>query len=249
MTDKVFICKICNKETVFEFDLSNPKISKWFKNITPLYCDDCVRNEQIRAEEENKFGLYHEIYRKSEIPMDFDEFMALKLKKVKHQELAVSALQSVKKLKFGSKMPYLFGSTGTGKTFLSLYFAKHCITEMSTLVKYINLPRLIHKMRGEKQILAPTEMLLILDDIGAHVLSNWTLESIYNIVDYRLSRKLPTIITSNISPFKFSAHMKAHMSGNASSTLCDALIDRILSLCTPVPVEGESIRLRDALKD
>jgi len=40
--------------------------------------------------------------------------------------------------------------------------------------------------------------LLVLDDLGAHNATGWAVEKLFQIIDYRYIRKLPTVVTTNL---------------------------------------------------
>src|SRR5690606_27907594 len=46
---------------------------------------------------------------------------------------------------------------------------------------------------------ARTVDLLILDDLGAHNYTQWTVNKIYSILNYRVNHQLPVVITTNLS--------------------------------------------------
>lgn len=47
--------------------------------------------------------------------------------------------------------------------------------------------------------------LVVLDDLGRERTSDWTAEIVYSLVNWRYENRLPTIVTSNATPFELSA--------------------------------------------
>lgn len=73
---------------------------------------------------------------------------------------------------------------------------------------------------------------LVLDDIGAERVTDWTVELIYQIVNHRYNAKLPTVFTSN------------HSLNEIASRLSERIADRMLEMCRGriVHFEAESYR-------
>lgn len=243
-SDKAY-CRTCGGVIPF---YTKPKFAI-LRGIKPAFCEPCLKVAIAEQEEEDNQQKRMIIHSRSGIPISYKELLKYKLKKMTTQSKAVAFFDKIKDVEPGVKLPYLYGPTGTGKTALAFAFARKCIFEKTLEVKYVNVPALIHSLRREKVSVEPTGKVLILDDIGAHVLSNWTLETLYNVIDTRLMKNLPTLITSNIPPYKLDSHIMEHMSGEVSKSLCNALSDRIMLLTKPIAVNGESIRLKKALGD
>ncbi len=99
----------------------------------------------------------------------------------------------------------MYGSTGLGKTHLSLAIAAEVINKGFGVV-YGSCPNLVSRMEREKfgKSNANTEdsllacELLILDDLGAEFSTQFTVAAIYNIINTRLLKRLPTIISTNL---------------------------------------------------
>lgn len=100
----------------------------------------------------------------------------------------------------------MYGGTGLGKTHLSLAIAEEVI-EKGFGVVYGSAPNLLSILEREKfgkskenteESLLSCE-LLILDDLGAEFSTQFTVSEIYNIINTRLLRHLPTIISTNLN--------------------------------------------------
>ena len=99
----------------------------------------------------------------------------------------------------------MFGSTGLGKTHLSLAIAAEVIAKGYGVV-YGSCPNLLSRLEREKfgrsnenteESLLDCD-LLILDDLGAEFSTQFTVSAIYNIINTRLLKRLPTIISTNL---------------------------------------------------
>ncbi|MBO8129114.1 MAG: ATP-binding protein [Peptococcaceae bacterium] len=125
------------------------------------------------------------------------------------------------------------GPVGSGKTFLACCIVNAIVTSPGQQVLFVVVPDFLDQIRAtyddnndytEQQLLdsAKTIPLLVLDDLGAHHYSEWALQKIYSILNYRLNYSLPTIITTNIS----LDEMQEHLGERTAS--------RIVQLCRPV---------------
>lgn len=102
---------------------------------------------------------------------------------------------------------YFYGRTGLGKTHLSLAIANEVIKKGYTVI-YGSLINFLNKIEREKfgrgddndteSMLIDCD-LLILDDMGAEFSTALTGSIVYNIINSRLCRGVPTIISSNLS--------------------------------------------------
>jgi len=107
-----------------------------------------------------------------------------------------------------SRSILMIGNTGLGKTHLSLAIARSVI-EKGFGVVYGSAPNLINAVEREKfsregkgyEVLSSLLDcdLLILDDLGAEFQTQFTTSTIYNIINTRIIRELPTIINTNLT--------------------------------------------------
>lgn len=120
----------------------------------------------------------------------------------------------------------MMGKTGLGKTHLSLAIAKTVI-EHGFGVVYVPAQRLcsnlelehFSKSGGDGTYRKYLECdLLIIDDLGAEFPTQFTASSIGNLVNERLCRNLPTIISTNLG----SAELKVKYSERTASRLLGA---------------------------
>lgn len=100
---------------------------------------------------------------------------------------------------------YLHGPCGTGKTYAAACAVRLAVEDM-TGAKLVSVARLLEDARrdyddwgGGTLRRAERIRLLVLDDLGAERPTEWAIERLCELVDYRTMRGLPTIITSNYS--------------------------------------------------
>ena len=102
---------------------------------------------------------------------------------------------------------YFYGRTGLGKTHLSLAIANEVMKKGYNVV-YGSVITFLNKLEREK--FGRTETyetedalvdadLLILDDLGAEFTTPVAVSCLYNILNCRIARRVPTIISSNLS--------------------------------------------------
>lgn len=101
----------------------------------------------------------------------------------------------------------LMGSYGCGKTHLAAAIANTCV-EFGMQTIFLTVPDLLDWLRYsydavddsfEKRFEELRNVnLLVLDDLGAHNATGWAAEKLFQIIDYRYIRKLPTVVTTNL---------------------------------------------------
>jgi len=134
-----------------------------------------------------------------------------------------------------------YGDTGLGKTFLCNCIAKDLLDSGRTVL-YVTAPQIFkliedHRFnRNESElsddaINSVTEVdLLILDDLGAEFSTMVTSAALFNIINQRILSKLPTVISTNLSP--------AELESNYS----DRVVSRFWGYYQACKFYGEDIR-------
>lgn len=119
-----------------------------------------------------------------------------------------------------SKSIFMLGNTGLGKTHLSLSIAEKVIEKGYNVLydSIINYLRQIEKERfGRDSTGADTLGLLldadliILDDLGSEHDTSFYVSIIYNIINTRLNKGLPTIINTNLTPQEIENKYEARL--------------------------------------
>ena len=132
------------------------------------------------------------------------------------------------------------GYAGLGKTHLALAIANEIIKKENNVV-YCNAANIFKAIEAEYfQENGNTETidtmkicdLLIIDDLGAEYVNNFLASSLYDIVNTRMGRNLPTIYTTNILKHEI---LETRYGEKVSS--------RLLGLCKMLMFYGEDHRL------
>jgi len=124
----------------------------------------------------------------------------------------------------------LTGPVGSGKTFLAAAIANYLLAK-NKQVLFVVVPDLLDEIRStyQKQNEEMTDLeltdaareaeILILDDLGVHNYTEWTINKLYSIINYRANNDLPLIVTTNLDMLQLE------------KCLGDRTTSRILQLC------------------
>lgn len=143
----------------------------------------------------------------------------------------------------------LYGKPGTGKTFLSFCIANYLLNRYVPVIAISSIGILSriketynsYGTEGEAEIIRTIQNadLLVLDDLGAENNTEWAKEKLYEIIDFRYRNEKPIIITTNLS-------MEALQSKLTGNDGISRTYDRIIEMCQPVEVKGDSKRIKKA---
>lgn len=126
----------------------------------------------------------------------------------------------------------LWGDVGTGKTSSAAHVVRK-LDEQYVPCLMTSLGRLIDLEHGRYATKLNRFDLLVLDDLGVERTSEYMTQKVYEIIDERVSRRKPMILTTNLS--LSAMQHEADISRRR-------IYDRILSVCVPVRFRGESHR-------
>lgn len=115
----------------------------------------------------------------------------------------------------------LQGGYGCGKTHLAAAIANFQL-DQDQPVLFINTPDLLDHLRGtfspestvsydERFEEIRTAPLLIMDDLGTQSNSPWAQEKLYQLINYRYTERLPTVITTNLDEMDFEPRIRSRM--------------------------------------
>lgn len=130
-----------------------------------------------------------------------------------------------------SESLYMHGATGLGKTHLSLAIA-NVVAENGYRVIYDTAQNILSSLEKEKFSYSGTNErekeildcdLLIIDDLGSEFSTQFTVAAIYNIVNTRINRSKPVIISTNLTEAeleaKYTQRITSRIIGNYVSLL------------------------------
>lgn len=146
---------------------------------------------------------------------------------------------------------FITGDCGVGKTYTAVSilrgFAKNLscdnfVTPFKNTPIFVNVPELLLRIRdcfkpdsriSEEEMLKKylNTGLLVLDDLGVEKTTDWSLQSLYVIVNKRGSEGRQTVITSNLTLDEISGK------------LSDRIASRIKGMCKIIVIKGKDRRL------
>lgn len=144
---------------------------------------------------------------------------------------------------------FFSGGLGTGKTHLAAAIANNllskghpviCMTMIDLLDRIKRTFRERDSEDGEVLGLYKKVALLVIDDIGKELPTDWAISTIYNIVNGRYEANLPIVVTTNYTGEALVKRMTPRDSDD--SITARATVDRLVEMCVGVNIAGESWR-------
>ncbi|MGE8206351.1 primosomal protein DnaI [Heyndrickxia sp. NPDC080065] len=159
----------------------------------------------------------------------------------------------VREYEIGKKMKglYLYGKFGVGKSYLLGAIANHLAEkkQISSLIVYV--PEFFREMKqslsdhstNDKLEVVKKAPVLMLDDIGAEVMTSWTRDEILgSIIQFRMQENLPTFFSSNFDYGELQHHLTYSQRGEEEKIKAARIMERIKYLSTPILVNGPNLR-------
>ncbi|HDR6388558.1 MULTISPECIES: ATP-binding protein [Bacillus] len=207
-----YTCEHCNKH-IAAITVEVPQLR--IKNKILPTCECVVEREEAKIREAQNFAKKREIEKLFSISnlgerfskSTFESFLDRNGSETVYK-VAVKYVKTFKEWNGESLM--LWGEPGNGKTHLAAAIVNE-LSKKGYIVVFQSVPELLQRIRStfnsenkenETQIMrALLECdLLILDDIGAEKTTEWVEEKLFNIIDGRYRKELPTLYTSNLEP-------------------------------------------------
>jgi DNA replication protein DnaC len=115
----------------------------------------------------------------------------------------------------------LLGGYGCGKTHLAAAIANR-VMERGQAVLFVTVPDLLDYLRATYSPNSPVRYderfdqvrnapLLVLDDLGTQNATQWAMEKLFQILNYRYNAKLPTVVTSNYQPEEIDLRIRSRL--------------------------------------
>ena len=147
----------------------------------------------------------------------------------------------------------LYGSAGSGKTYLSFAIANE-LYRLGKSVMAISVSALLAAIKdsfdkqdgiGEAQVMRAVgdASLLILDDFGIEYRTGWAYEKLYAIIDRRYRSAKPLIITTNLSLEELRRNLMLMDGKTGQTDGSERIYDRIMEMCLRREVKGKSWRI------
>ncbi|MDA1651003.1 ATP-binding protein [Bacillus cereus group sp. TH160LC] len=178
-------------------------------------CECVVAKEEARIREAQNFAKKREIDKLFSISNLGERFKKSTFEAFREREGSATAAQIAQKYvnefkQWNGESLMIWGDPGNGKTHLAAAIANE-LSKQGFIIVFQSVPELLQRIRStfnsdnkenETQIMrALLECdLLILDDIGAEKTTEWVEEKLFNVIDGRYRKELPTLYTSNLQP-------------------------------------------------
>ena len=140
----------------------------------------------------------------------------------------------------------LWGGVGTGKSFFAGCIA-NALMEQEIPVRMTNFAEILNDLMGSFEgrgeyihHLTNRYSLLIIDDLGMERGTEYGLEQVYNVIDSRWRVQKPLIVTTNLPLSQIE---------QPPDLPRQRIYDRVLSMCIPVKIHGESMRAEQAKRN
>lgn len=147
---------------------------------------------------------------------------------------------------------YLYGSFGTGKTYLiSALFNELAKSNVRSAIVYV--PEFLRQLKAsfntdyqEKYDYIKTVPLLLLDDLGAENLTSWARDEIIGtLLQYRMEENLPTFFTSNLDLKQLEEHFSITNSG-IEKLKARRIIERITYMTKEFTLTSKNRRIENS---
>ena len=138
----------------------------------------------------------------------------------------------------------LFGTVGTGKTFLAACVA-NALIDMGIPCLVTNFARIANEVQGmfegkqEYYDNLNKFPLLVIDDLSAERKTEYMQEIVFNVIDARYRASLPLIVTTNLTREELL---------HPSDLTYQRIFSRLFEMCTPIEVSGKD-RRQKALRE
>ena len=147
---------------------------------------------------------------------------------------------------------YLSGNVGVGKSYLAIGMCNYYSKLHQKTIAFVNVSRLMSDLKlyfDDEQMF--TKLLttikkvdvLVLDDLGSEVISNWSRDEIlFPLLDYRMNHEKKTIFTSNYTMDILANKYQNNNKSAVDLIAVNRLIERIRTLSKEVYIKGASRR-------
>lgn len=152
-----------------------------------------------------------------------------------------------------------YGNPGTGKTLLASIVTQEFLKADKSVI-FGDVPTLLEALRdsfddkktkitGLMDDLAAVD-LLVLDDLGTEVPTEWAVERLYSIINQRYNEEKPVIVTSNLELGKLAwrlnhpkkTYSQANNDEKISNVTGSRIVSRLAQMCTRVELKGADRR-------
>lgn len=250
-SEGVLICGHCHtpREKFFPIAKKNIFYERYKSYPFPILCRCRKEKEEARRVKQKQIGIEMLIEKFRREGITDDNYLKYTFDHDDNKNPKISKACK----KYADNFEYMYksnkgllfcGQVGTGKTFYACCIA-NAVLAKGRSVLVTNIPSLLTSLSRNQEEKTKTlnkisnVSLLVIDDLGVGRDTPYSLEKIYEIIDARYRSKKPLIITTNLT-------YKTMQTEQNSSYM--RVYDRIIQMCYPIAVLGESRRIEDAQK-
>ncbi|MBM7644779.1 primosomal protein DnaI [Scopulibacillus daqui] len=217
-------------------------------NLTFHSCPLKQRNEEMKKQAELIRSYY--------VPDDVLQatFQSIDTGDLDRYDALVAARDFVKEYTENPKETkglYFYGQFGVGKTYI-MGAVMNALKDKNIPSLMVYTPDFFRELKGSIQERTLDEKLdyikkvsvLILDDIGAEIISPWIRDEIIgSILQYRVMKKLPTLYTSNYNYDELEEHFSYSQKSGTELLKAKRVMERIRHYTKLVTVKGKNRRI------
>jgi DNA replication protein DnaC len=208
-------CPICNGIgfTRKDFPIGHPE----FGSMQPCTC------RELKTRKSNQEQLFHFSNLESFQHISFDNFQPEGRVGLKEDEATSLQLALNQSMQFASSLKgwlLLSGGYGCGKTHLATAVANFAL-QMEVTTLFLTVPDLLDWLRfaynspdstfEERFSEIRNCSLLVLDDLGTENATSWAVEKLFQILNYRYVKELPTVITTNLEQHDVAERIRSRL--------------------------------------
>ena len=149
---------------------------------------------------------------------------------------------------------YFYGSPGVGKTFLASILAQEYLKQGKAVI-FADVPSLLADLRSTFYKNADTKLdelmqtlsevqILFLDDLGAEMATEWSVEQLYLIINSRYNSNRQTVVTSNCNLDEVAQKLNNPKDAKEEGISGSRIASRLKQMCKICSIGGDDRRLR-----
>ena len=129
----------------------------------------------------------------------------------------------------GEPICCICGPAGTGKTHMAVATVLRWIAARGYGARFLVVPEWLQEIKGGfgsgdsftllHRAQSSSTKLLVLDDLGAELATDWVRDTVYSVVNHRYNELLPTIVTTNLTLAEISQNYHDRLASRLASGL------------------------------